>query len=164
MRERRVTPEILDQARKRLTRRRAQPQESRLPAELVGHFPDRSVSAAGAVDDRREVFTTEAVDIGGGERVYVDARAEIGERTQEREKQPNFRPTVEPGAAGEPPRDAGEVQAPQDRVRVRVRTNEHRVVPRTGTGGDPSADFGGDPVRLLRPRRECLQPDASGLI
>ncbi len=43
-----------------------------------------------------------------------------------------------------------------------VRPNEDRVVPRRRPRGDTSADLGGDPVGLVRGRRERLEPDRRG--
>ena len=53
------------------------------------------------------------------------------------------------------------LRARRIRVGVAVRADEDRVVARRGTGGDPPADLGGDPVGLVGAGREGLEPDRS---
>ena len=134
-------------------------QDARLPVELLEDRPHRAVAAARHVDDRGQVLAAEPVDVRRRERVQVDARLEVGDDAQEREQEPDLRPGIQPGRPREAPRDPGDVQRPQDRIRVAVGADEDGVVARRGAGLHPPADLGRDPVGLLGARREHLEPD-----
>ena len=136
-----------------------QAQDPGLALELVEDGPDGPVSSPGHVDDRGQVLAAERIRVGGRQRVQVDARLEVGDDAQERQQAPDLGPGIEAGRSGEPPRDAGHVQGPKDRVRVPVGSDEYGVVAWCRPRGDPPADLRSDPVRLLRARGEDLQPD-----
>ena len=62
-------------------------QDPRLALELLEHVPEhRVVPPPRRVDDRRQVVAADAVQVGRGERVDVDARATGRRRPQEREQ------------------------------------------------------------------------------
>ena len=130
-----------------------------LPVQLLEDLADRAVPAAGHVDDRGQVLAAEAVHLRRRERVQVDARLGLRHDAQEREQQADLRPGVQAGRPREAPRDAGDVERPQEGVGVAVGPDEDGVVARPSAGGDPAADLGDDPVRLVRGGRERLQRD-----
>ena len=125
-----VAAQVGDQLRDRGPGLGRDAEDPGLALELLEDRPDRPVPAACHVDDRGQVFAAEAIDLRRREGVQVDARAEVGGDPQEREQQPDLRPRVEPGRPGEPPRDRGHVESPQDRVGVAVGPDEDRVVAR----------------------------------
>ena len=130
-----------------------------LPLDLLEDIPDGPVSPASRVDDAREVFAVDRVDVRCRERIEIHARMRVGHRPQERQKEPDLGTRVQPGRAREPPRDAGYVEGPQDRIRVAVRPDEDRMVTGRPASGDPARDIRGDPVRFLGARRERFELD-----
>ncbi len=154
-----IPAQVGDEARHGRARLGRDAQDARLAVELLEHRPHRAVPATRHVDDRGQVLAAEAVHLGRGQRVQVHARLEVGDDAQEREQQPDLGPGIQPRRPGEPPRDAGHVERPQDRVGVAVGADEDRVVARRGPSLDAPADLGGDPVGLLGARREDLEPD-----
>ena len=80
-----------------------------------------------------EVLAAEPVDLGGRERVEVDARVRVGDDAQERQQEPDLRPGVEARTCPENRHGMpGHVERAQERVGVAVRADEDRVVPRRG--------------------------------
>ncbi len=159
MGQRRVRPQICDEATRRGTRRRGEAQDARLSVELVEDVEDRPVAAASGRDDRGQVLAAEPVHVRRGERVDVHARRQVGDRAHEREQQPDLRAGVQARRARETPRHSRDVQRPQDRVGRRVGTDEDRVIAWPRAALDPPRDLRGHPVGLLRARPECLQPN-----
>ncbi len=162
VRQRRVAAEVDHQAMDGLPTRRRDAQEPRLAVELLDDGPDGPVPAPGRIDDRRQVLPSERVWLDRRQGVEIDARLRIGDRPQEGHQQPDLGTRVQPGRTGEPPRDAGEVEGPQDRIGMPVGADEDRVVARRRPIADPPGDVGGDPVRFLRSGRERLETDRGG--
>ena len=158
----RVAVQVCDELADRRPRLRTDPQDARLPVELVEHGPDGPVAAAGHVHDRGQVLAAEPVDVRCRDRVEVDVRLEVCGDPQERQQEAHLGSGVQPGGPGEAPRDAGHVERPQDRVGVAVRADEDGVVAGGGPGLDPTPDLGRDPVGLLGTRAEHLEPDRRG--
>ena len=160
--ELRVATEVGDEPAQRRAGRRRQAEQAGLAVELLEDVPDRPVPPARAGDDRRQVVAAEAVHLGCGQGVHVDARAEVGDRPQEGEQQPDLGPGVQAGRPREPPGQPGDVEAAQDRVCLGVRPDEDRVVPRGRSAGDPRGDLPGEPVGLLGPAGERHLADRRG--
>ena len=71
-------------------------EEAGLARELLDHLPDAAVAPPRGVDDRGQVLPAEAVDLGRGQRVEVRPRAQVGDRAQGGEQQPDLGPRVQP--------------------------------------------------------------------
>ena len=76
--------------------RRGEPEDARLPLQLVHGGEHGSVLASGEVHDRRQVVAAEGVHLRGREGVDIDARVRIGDRPQEGHQQPDLRAGVQP--------------------------------------------------------------------
>ena len=159
MAERTERPQVRDEPRDRGPCLRGEAQDAGLPIELLEDVPETPVPPPRRRHDRRQVLPAEPVDVRAGQPVHVDARREIGNRPQERQQDPDLGPGVQAGRPGEPPRDRGQVQAAEDRVRVAVGADEDREVARPCSAGDASGDLCCDPVALLGSGRERLEPD-----
>ena len=141
--------------------RGSHPQDPRLHIELLQDRPDGAVPATGHVDDPRQVLAAEAIDVGGRQRVKVDARFEVCDHAQEREEEADFGTCVESRGAGEPPRDPSHVEGAQDRVGLGIRANEDSMVTRRGSGLDSPADLRGKPIGFFGTRGERLKSNRS---
>ena len=153
-----VPPEVRDQRAAPRPRPR-EAQDPGLAPELVQDLEHGPVPAARGLDDGRQVLAAEAVLLRCRDPVNVDARREVRDRAEERQQHPDLRPRVQTGRPGEAPRNARDVERPQDRVRGRVRPDQDRGVAGPGAAVDASRDVRGDPVRLVGAGGERLVAD-----
>ena len=162
MGEPRVAPQVGHQAADRRPAGRGQAEQAGLAVELLEDGPDRPVPAPRAGHDGGQVLAAEAVYVGGRQGVDIDARAEVGDGPQEGQQQADLGSGVQARAPREAPRQAGQVEAAQDGVRLRVRPDEHGVIAWGSAGSDPPGDVAGHPVGFVRTGREGLVADGRG--
>ena len=99
----------------------------------------------------REVHDRHVVDLGRREVVHAHRLVGMRDGAEERDEQAHLGAAVEPGVAGERPRDAAQIEGAEEGVGVAVRAHEHRdvlVAPHAGL--HLVVDHRGDGVRLLR--------------
>ena len=136
----------------------------RLPvARLAERLLQRRAAAAGRVQRDGHGLRIEPEDLRGGQVVAADGVLRVVDGAQEADQQPDLRLVVEPGRAGEAPRDARHVQGAQDGIRIAVGPHQDRVVARAAAGAEGVADALGQRIGLVRAGIEGQQLDGSAV-
>ena len=125
-----VAPQVVGQARQRGATAGCETEDRWLILQLLEDLEDAPVPAPRRSGHLAEVGGRDGVAIRGRERVDVDARRGVRDGAKQREQESHLGPGVQPGGAGEPPRQPRGGQRSEDRVRVRVRAHEDGEVPR----------------------------------
>ena len=92
------------------------------------HVEEPPVLPVGVGRALRQVDDGDLVDVRRREVVQADGIVRMGDGAEERDQQPHLRPAVEPGVAGEGPRDAAHVERAEEGVGVVVGPDEDREV------------------------------------
>ena len=121
----------------------------------------RRAPAVGCVERDGHCLRVEPEDFRRGQVVAADGIVRVVDGAQEADQQPDLRLVIEPGRAGEAPRDARHVQGAQERVRIAVGPHQDRVVARAAAASEGAADAVGERIGLVRAGVEGQQLDGA---
>ena len=120
---------------------------------LSEHVEEVDVPAVGVGRAAREVDDRHVIELGRRQVVETHGFVGVDQRAQERDQQPDLRAAVEPGVAGERPRNGLKIQRAQELIGVVVGSDENGdVVVAPSPGVHLLADRARDGVGLLRAR------------
>ena len=132
--------EVGDEARGGLPRLPAHARELGVGGQPAQDLEERPALPSGVTVEAQEVDLRDAVHLGAGK--VEDGHGIVGVRqhAQERHQDPDFLARVQPAVAGEPVRQAADVQGAQEGIGVVVAADEDREVARAEPLGEALVD------------------------